>query len=91
MKTPGTEIVHRYVSHIRRATDTAIAYPTLLNKVDIVAQIVQLAEDGVDGVFVACSGDPGVDEARTLVDIPVVGPMEATFGLVCGYGRRSAS
>jgi allantoin racemase len=88
VKAPGTEIVNRYVSHVRRATDTAIAYPTLLNKVDIVAQVVQLAEDGVDGVFVACSGDPGVDESRTLVNIPVVGPMEATFGLVCGYGRR---
>lgn len=88
VKANGTEIVNRYVSHVRRATDTAIAYPTLLNKVDIVAQIVTLAEEGVDGVFVACSGDPGVDEARTLVDIPVVGPMEATFGLVCGYGRR---
>jgi allantoin racemase len=88
VKADRTEIVHRYVSHTRRATDTAIAYPTLLNKVDIVAQIVNLANEGVDGVFVACSGDPGVDEARTLVDIPVVGPMEATLGLVCGYGRR---
>ena len=88
VKADGTEIVHKYVSHVRRATDTAIAYPTLLNKVDIVAQVATLADEGVDGVFVACSGDPGVDEARTLVDIPVVGPMEATFGLVCGYGRR---
>lgn len=87
-KAEGTVLVHQYVSHMRRAADTAIAYPTLLNKVDVVARIVALADDGVDAVFVACSGDPGVDEARTLVDIPVVGPLEATIGLACGYGRR---
>jgi len=58
-KDDRTEIVHRYVKHLRRATDTAIAYPTLLNKVDVVAEMVQLEEDGVDAVMVACSGDPG--------------------------------
>jgi Asp/Glu/hydantoin racemase len=88
VKSADTEIVHKYVSHMRRATDTAIIYPTLLNKVDIVTQIVALADEGVDAVFVACSGDPAVDESRTLVDIPVVGPLEATMGLACGYGRH---
>ena len=87
-KSDGTEIVHRYVGHLRRATDTAIAYPTLLNKVDVVAEMVALERDGVDAVFVACSGDPGVAEARSLLSIPVVGPMEATMLLACGYGWR---
>jgi allantoin racemase len=87
-RNAGTELVHRYVGHLRRATDTAIAYPTLLNKVDIVSEIVALERDGVDAVLVACSGDPGVAEARTLVSVPVVGPMEAAFGLVLGYGWR---
>ena len=88
VKSDGTELVHQYVSHMRRAADTAIAYPTLLNRVDVAARVVDLESQGVDAVFVACSGDPGVDEARTLVDIPVVGPLEATIGLACGYGRR---
>lgn len=83
-----TELVHRYVRHLRRATDTAIAYPTLLNKVDVVAEVVALAAEGVDAVFVACSGDPGVAEARSLVSIPVVGPMEAAMGLATSYGWR---
>jgi Asp/Glu/hydantoin racemase len=38
--------------------------------------------------MVACSGDPGVSEARSLLRIPVVGPMEAAMGLVLGYGWR---
>jgi allantoin racemase len=83
-----TELIHRYVSHLRRATDTAVAYPTLLNKVDIVDEICGLEQAGVDAAVVACSGDPGVAEARTLVSIPVVGPMEAAMGLAMGYGWR---
>jgi Asp/Glu/hydantoin racemase len=87
-KREGTEIVHRYVQHLRRATDTAIAYPTMLNKVDVVDQMVRLQDDGVDAVFVACSGDPGVAEARSLLDIPVVGPMEAGMSIAAGYGWK---
>jgi Asp/Glu/hydantoin racemase len=80
--------VHRYVSHLRRAADAAIAYPTLLNSVDVVAEMVRLQDDGVDAVMVACSGDPGVHEARSLMQIPVVGPMEAAMALACGYGWK---
>jgi allantoin racemase len=87
-KGSGTEVMHRYVGHMRRATDTAISYPTLLNKVDVVAEMVQLERDGADAVFVACSGDPGVSEARSLLSIPVVGPMEAAMALACSYGWR---
>jgi Asp/Glu/hydantoin racemase len=89
-KEDDTEIVHRYVRHLRRATDTAIAYPTLLNKVDVISEMIGLERDGVDGVFVACSGDTGVAEARSLLSIPVVGPMEATLLLACSYGWRFA-
>jgi Asp/Glu/hydantoin racemase len=87
-KADATEVVHRYVGHMRRATDTAIAYPTLLNKVDVIKEFVELERDGVDAVFVACSGDPGVSEARSLLSIPVVGPMEAAMSLAVSYGWR---
>lgn len=87
-KRGDTEIIHRYVRHIRRATDTAIAYPTLLNKIDVIAEFQHLQADGADAVMVACSGDTGVAEARSLLDIPVIGPMEAAVGLATGYGRR---
>lgn len=87
-KAGGTEIVHRFVRHLRRATDTALAYPTLLNKVDVVNEMIQLERDGADAVMVACSGDTGVQEARTLLKIPVVAPMEAAMGIAVGYGWR---
>ena len=87
-KSDATEILHRYVGHIRRASDTAIAYPTMLNRIDVAAQMVALQDDGADAVMVACSGDTAVSEARSLLRIPVVGPMEATMGLACSYGWR---
>ncbi|GAA1851584.1 hypothetical protein GCM10009836_34470 [Pseudonocardia ailaonensis] len=87
-KRDDTELMHRYVRHMRRATDTALAFPTLLNKVDVINEFLQLQADGADAVMVACSGDTGVGEARSLLDIPVVGPMEAAAGLAMGYGRR---
>jgi len=87
-KRDDTELLHRYVRHMRRATDTALAFPTLLNKVDVIAEFLDLQSAGADAVMVACSGDTGVSEARSLLDIPVVGPMEAAAGLAMGYGRR---
>ena len=87
-KADGTEIMHRFVAHLRRATDTAIAYPTLLNKVDVIAEMLELERAGADAVLVACSGDTGVPEARSLLSIPVVGPMEAAMTLALGYGWR---
>ncbi len=88
VKRPDTEIVHKYVAHLRRAADTVFPFPILLNKVDVVARMVEAAEEGIDACMVACSGDPGVIEARTLVDIPIVGPMEAAVHLAAQYGRK---
>jgi allantoin racemase len=87
-KSDGTEILHRYVAHVRRASDTAIAYPTLLNRIDVAAQMVALEAEGADAVLVACSGDTAVAEARSLLSIPVIGPMEAAMTLACSYGWR---
>lgn len=88
VKADGTEIVHKYVRHLKRATDTVFAYPTLLNKVDVTKEIDAAAAEGADAVMVACSGDPGVAEGRTMVSIPVVGPMEAALHLACTYGHK---
>lgn len=88
VKRPDTEIVHKYVAHLRRASDTVFALPILLNKVDVIQRIVEAEAEGADGVMVACSGDPGVIEGRTLVDFPVVGPMEAALHIAATYGKK---
>lgn len=88
VKNESTELRHLYVRRLRRATDTVFAYPTLLNKLDVVEQALVAREEGADAVLVACSGDPGVIEARTLLDVPVIGPMEAALHLAATYGRK---
>lgn len=88
VKRPDTQIVHKYVARLRRAADTVLAFPIILNKIDVVQRAVEAEAEGCDAVMVACSGDPGIIEARTLVDIPVVGPMEATIHLAAQYGKK---
>ncbi len=87
-KRADTEIVHRYVRRLKRATDTVFPLPILLNKVDVVERFIVAGNEGFDGAMVACSGDPGVAEARSIVSMPVVGPMEAALHLACAYGRK---
>ncbi|KAF0957865.1 aspartate/glutamate racemase family protein [Rhodococcus sp. T7] len=86
-KRPDTEIVHRWAK-LKRAADTVFGYPYALNAVDVVHNISEAGRDGVDGCMVACTGDPGVIEARTLVDVPVVGPWEASLHLASMYAYR---
>jgi allantoin racemase len=46
-------------------------------------------EQGYDAVIVGCLYDPGVRVARELVDIPVVGPLEASFQMAAYYGHST--
>lgn len=48
---------------------------------------IQAEKDGFDAVIVGCCYDPGVRVARELVDIPVIGPLEATMQLAPYYGH----
>jgi allantoin racemase len=62
-------------------------YDEILAGPDIVAKVVQAEKDGCHGVFVDCFGDPGVDAAREMVKIPVVGgfqPAALNASLIAG-------
>ncbi|TCH95943.1 Asp/Glu/hydantoin racemase [Roseococcus sp. SYP-B2431] len=41
-----------------------------------------------DAAVVACFGDPGVEAAKELFDVPVIGISEAAFHAACLLGRR---
>ncbi|MCD1268863.1 Asp/Glu racemase [Microbacterium sp. MEC084] len=49
-----------------------------------------LAAGGSDGYVVACFGDPGLDAARELVDVPVIGIAEAAMHVAALTGRTFA-
>lgn len=86
-KREDTAITHRF-TRLRRASDTVFAYPYFLNTVDVVEQLASASREGFDGAMVACSGDPGVTVARSLAEIPIVGPFEASIHLAASYGRQ---
>ncbi len=45
-------------------------------------------EKQFDAVIIGCAGDPGLTPARELLDIPVVGPAEASFLYACMVSDR---
>ncbi len=49
---------------------------------------LQAHAGGFDAAVVACFGDPGVEAARELFDVPVLGISEAAFHAAALLGRR---
>jgi len=53
-------------------------------------ELIMISEEqGYDAVIVGCLYDPGVRVARELVDIPVVGPLEASFQMAAYFGHST--
>jgi len=88
VKRDDTELGWKYVKRLKRASDTVMSYFIQLNRTDIIECMYEAYKDGYDAIMVACSGDPGVYEASEIVDIPVVGPMEAAMMTACMYGNK---
>jgi allantoin racemase len=88
LKAASTELTVINPAHgpvsIESAYDEALAIPPTL-------ELVKQAElDGYDAVVLACFSDPGLEAARELVTIPVVGIEEATLHVAAMLGYRFA-
>ncbi len=84
-KAPDTDI--DVVNLDRGPASIESHYDELLAAYRIVESVKEAERDGINGVFVDCFGDPGVDAARELVRIPVVGgfgPAALTASLIAG-------
>ena len=62
-------------------------YSKHLVELAVLEDVIRAEEDGCDAVIVGCCYDPGVRVARELVDIPVIGPLEASIRLAGYYGH----
>lgn len=67
---------------IESAFDEAHAIPPTL------AVVEQAERDGYDAVVIACFSDPGLDAAREIVSIPVVGIEESALHVAAMLGHR---
>ena len=56
-------------------------YHNYLASVHVHKRIVEAEKEGYNGVVIACYGDPGIEAAKELVNIPVVGITEASYAL----------
>jgi len=85
---PDTEISNVFLesgpASIESYYDEAVAVP------GIIARVRQAEREGVDAVIINCMGDPGLDVAREVVSIPVIGPCEASMHLAAMLGHKFA-
>ena len=63
-------------------------YHNFLAAVQVHKMVIDAEANGYDGVVLACFGDPGIEAAKELVDIPVVGITEASYALASLLGTK---
>ena len=94
---PDTEIVHRHVQKDPENPDS-LNFPWPLNwaSVQIIREfavidaVIKGEEEGFDAVAIACGLDPGLHQARALVNIPVTSVIESGLLLAQLLGRKLA-
>jgi len=64
------------------------AYPHLYNSIQIVKSIARAEAEGYDVVVLGCMLQGGLKEARSVVDIPVIGAFESAVWLANSLGRK---
>jgi Asp/Glu/hydantoin racemase len=83
--SPGTQI---------EAVSAPFGLPLIVSRADwLVAGPATIAALGArrghyDAAIIACFGDPGLDAAKELLDVPVLGISEAAFHAAAMLGRR---
>jgi allantoin racemase len=65
-------------------------YLEMMNDLEIIDQVIKAEQKGYDAVIVGCFCDPGVREARGVVDIPVIALSEASMAVAQMLGGRFA-
>ena len=61
-----------------------------LVEVEIMRAAVAAERDGFDAFVIGCCYDPALTQARELVGIPVIGPLEASIAMARPFGHRFA-
>jgi allantoin racemase len=83
---PRTDLSHVMLEHgpvsIECEYDEAMALPDLLNNVR------KAQRDGMQAIIINCASDPGLDAARELASIPVIGVAQAAFSLATQLAQR---
>jgi allantoin racemase len=83
----GTEME---VTHLENCPpDIDFFYSKHMIEQSLYEEVLRSEETGYDAVIVGCLYDPGVRVARELVNIPVIGPLEASFLMAPYFGHST--
>ena len=83
--SPSTSIKVVPVEGLESVTDaSSIAFL----EPGVVRRVQEAERDGFDAAIIHCFSDAGLEAARTLVDIPVVGPVETILHVGCLIADR---
>lgn len=90
---PGTEIVLHGMDEGTYNTeypgiDIRYSYVQYMHTLQILEHVIQAEREGYDGFLLNTMPDPGLQEARTLVDIPVVGYGFSAMHTAAYLGQR---
>jgi len=82
----GTEIEIHPVK--RSSFIIEASYLEMLNNAQVIEGIIEAEEKGFDAAVIGCANDPGLQQARQAVDIPVIGVTESSMLLACMLGHK---
>ena len=63
-------------------------YDEHLSAPGVLEEVKKGIKQGVDGIIIACFGDPALYACREVADVPVVGIAEASMLMACTLGHR---
>jgi allantoin racemase len=84
---PDTELVIRHLVNSPENID--YYWPKALVEEEVYEHAMAAEAEGFDAIIVGCCYDPGVRVARELVDIPVIGPLEASLQMAGYFGHST--
>ncbi len=84
---PDTEFCLESIANVFPLPYTTYRYNAMKSVDGAVERIIKAEEEGYDAVVISCTFDPGLFEARGIVDIPVVGILEATITVAMMMGQ----
>lgn len=71
-------------------TSIESAYEEYRSVPGAVERLVEAERAGFNGAILGCFGDPGIEAAREMVSMPVIGPGEAAMLVAASLGHRFA-
>jgi allantoin racemase len=83
---PGVRVEAR--PHGKGPSSIESMWEEYLSVPGLLEAVVELEREGFDAVVPGCFGDPGIDGARELVTIPILGPGATSMLVAANLGHR---